>query len=191
MFDVVKKVVGYGQPAQQEEEGLDDDYPQLTGKEVALRQMEDKNRALAIAEQNGPREYIRNAADAVRQVLYDDPIPADIMDEEELGRNISIYIDRAAKVPSLSNKQKSKIERSFCDIQDAAQIPILRKVSATKLGRKVLGLQLCVSLTDNKEVSTSGINALVTQKSSSDVKLTQTDTNVPDSIFSGFLNRKR
>lgn len=190
MFEVAKKVMGYGQAPEHEDE-RDEDYPQLTGNERALALAEQKDRMVGIAENNAPREYIRNAADAVRQVLYDEPIPVDIMDEEMLGRNISIYLDRAAKIPSLSTKSKSKIERSFCDIQDAAQIPILRKVSATKLGRKVLGMQLCVSLTDSKEVSTSGINALVTQKSSSDVKLTQTETNVPDSIFSGLLGRKR
>lgn len=192
-FETIKRIAGYGQsapPQMTQEEQQDENYPVLSGNERALMEAEDKDRAIAIARNNSPDTYLRNSADAVRSVLYDEVPPPNALNGNT-NEMFNYFIGRLSKIPSYSKDAKRKLERDLRDTIDCEGVPFMRDFYQKKLVGDMIDVELSISLSDTADRGYSGISSMTVQKQSSDVKLSQTSNNVPDSIFAGLLGKKR
>lgn len=174
--------------------GLDDliPYEQPSEEERQLVAVEKKRQLLATArdaDRQVDDRMLRNSAEAVRDVIYDlaPPLPGEGTYEERK----DYYMRMASRIPAMDKTTMKQAVRSYADIQDCENIPMFSEIAATKLERKQLVQNFSISLTDNSERSTSGIGSLVIQKSSQDVRVSETNNTPPQSIFAGILGKRR
>jgi hypothetical protein len=159
-----------------------------TRREMAMMEEEHNMNALATMREN-KQDLLRDSAQQVREVVFDIPLPDDIIDGP-LAESLKYYYQKASRIPSFDKVSQKKAIRSFADIEDCLGVDQFQNIVKTKLARKILENDLSISRTDRKSSSESGVSSITVQSTKSDYKMTNNSPNLTPSLFDGLLGKK-
>lgn len=184
----------YGIGARNEEEdgGGQEIIPAPSRRELAQME-EDRNMEIAerMRSYSSERSSLRDSASQVREVIYDLPIPQDVINGP-VEETLNYFIEKCSRIPAYSSREKERTMRAIADIEDAMGVDQYTNIIKTKLGRRIIDLQLSTSLVDVPQVGESGISSITVQSTKQDMRITNnTPPQPPDSIFAGLFRKGR